>query len=81
MSSLQQATSLVAPILTQIVWDVLECAKDAGDADVIAACRRIIVGHGDDADMRLVLAFVAQDQTAHLNQVLGFSSETTCHFA
>jgi hypothetical protein len=26
----------------QIVWDVLERAKDAGDETVIAACRRLI---------------------------------------
>lgn len=48
----------------QIVWDVLEAAKDAGDAQVIAACRRIIkadrIGwrkHGNPADLRIVIAF------------------------
>src|SRR5262249_15666922 len=59
VSSLQHATCLVSAILTQIVWDVLERAKGAGDADVIAACRCILAGHGDAADMRLVLAFAA----------------------
>jgi hypothetical protein len=48
----------------QIVWQVLEAAKDAGDNFVIAACRRIIIAdrigwrkHGNAADLRLVLAF------------------------
>lgn len=48
----------------QIVWQVLEAAKDAGDQAVIAACRRIITAdrigwrkHGNPADLRFVLAF------------------------
>ncbi|SKA19917.1 hypothetical protein SAMN05428963_1086 [Consotaella salsifontis] len=48
----------------QIVWSVLEAAKDAGDELIIAACRRIIVAdrigwrkHGNPADYRLVLDF------------------------
>jgi hypothetical protein len=50
----------------EITWAVLEAAKDAGDAMVIAACRRIInadrIGwrkHGNPADYRLVLDFYA----------------------
>jgi hypothetical protein len=42
-------------------WKVLEAAKDAGDAFVIAACRRIIVAdrlgwrkHGSAADWQIV---------------------------
>lgn len=49
---------------TQITWSVLEAAKDAGDATVVAACRRIIVAdrigwrkHGNPADYAMVLAF------------------------
>ena len=48
----------------QIVWEVLEAAKDAGDATVIAACRRLIVAdrlgwrkHAREDDRRLVWAF------------------------
>lgn len=47
-----------------ITWTVLEAAKDAGDAMVVAACRRIITAdrigwrkHGNPADLKLVLAF------------------------
>lgn len=50
----------------QIVWSVLEAAKDAGDEILIAACRRLIVAnrlgwkrHADPADYRLVLEFYA----------------------
>lgn len=49
----------------QITWNVLEAAKDAGDAMVIAACRRVIVAdrlgwrkHGNAADYAMMLAFV-----------------------
>lgn len=52
------------PPRMRIIWDVLESAKDNGDAIVIAACRRLInadrIGwrkHADPADYRLVLAF------------------------
>lgn len=52
-------------IRMQIVREVLEAAKDAGDDFVIAACRRIInadrIGwrkHGNPADLRIVMAFV-----------------------
>lgn len=55
------------PMLTpkmQIVWDVLEAAKDNRDAVVIAACRRLIVAnrlgwkrHAAQADKDLVYAF------------------------
>lgn len=45
-----------------IVWHVLEAAKDAGDAMVIAACRRLIVAnrlgwrkHADPADWQTVI--------------------------
>lgn len=48
----------------QITWTVLEAAKDAGDAMVIAACRRIIVAdrlgwrkHGKAADYAFVQSF------------------------
>lgn len=51
---------------TQITWNVLEAAKDAGDAVVVAACRRILTAdrlgwrkHGNAADYALVLAFAA----------------------
>jgi hypothetical protein len=50
--------------MMQIVWEVLEAAKDANDTSVIEACRRIITAHrigwrkhGDPADFALVLAF------------------------
>jgi hypothetical protein len=46
-----------------LVWRVLEGAKDAGDAMVIAACRRLIVAdrlgwrrHADMRDWRIVKA-------------------------
>lgn len=52
------------PPRMQIVWSVLEAAKDAGDTSVIAACRRIITAdrigwrkHGNPADLRLVMEF------------------------
>ena len=52
------------PPRMQIVWDVLERAKDAGDAVVTAACRRLIEAnrlgwrkHHDPADWQLVPAF------------------------
>ncbi|UVC17568.1 hypothetical protein [Mesorhizobium onobrychidis] len=45
----------------QIVWDVLEAAKDNGDEMMIAACRRLIVAdrlgwkkHADRTDIELV---------------------------
>lgn len=48
----------------QIVWSVLEAAKDCGDEFVIAACRRCITAdligwrkHGNKADLRIVYAF------------------------
>jgi hypothetical protein len=43
----------------QVVWQVLEAAKDVGDLDVINACRRIISGDGrrTKGDLRLVLSF------------------------
>lgn len=48
----------------QITWRVLEAAKDAGDAMVIAACRRVITAdrlgwrkHGNAADLRIIYAF------------------------
>jgi hypothetical protein len=48
----------------QITWTVLEAAKDAQDAIIIDACRRIIAAdrigwrkHGNPADYRLVLEF------------------------
>jgi hypothetical protein len=49
----------------QIVWEVLESAKDCNDQHVIAACRRIIVAyrlgrtHDENcrADFRLVNSF------------------------
>ena len=48
----------------QIVWSVLEAAKDVGDEYVIAACRRLITAdrigwrkHADPADWCLVQAF------------------------
>lgn len=48
----------------QIVWQVLEAAKDAGDAMVVAACRRMITAdtigwrkHGSAADLRIVYSF------------------------
>jgi hypothetical protein len=50
----------------EITWTVLERAKDAGDAMVIAACRRIIAAdrigwrkHGSPDDYRLVRGFFA----------------------
>ena len=53
----------MSPRMT-ITWVVLEAAKDAGDAHVIDACRRIITAdrigwrkHGDPADYSLVLSF------------------------
>lgn len=56
---------MMAPRM-QIVWEVLEAAKDAGDDFVLAACRRVIAAdrigwrkHGDKADLRIVLAFAA----------------------
>lgn len=46
----------------QIVWDVLEAAKDNGDDMVIAACRRLIVAdrlgwkkHAKRDDIQLVM--------------------------
>lgn len=42
----------------QIVWDVLEMAKDNNDAFVIAACRRCIVAY------RLGRKFEAADWSA-----------------
>ncbi len=49
-----------------LAFQVLECAKDAGDEFVIAACRRVLnaarIGwrkHGNAADWRVVLAFAA----------------------
>lgn len=54
------------PLVMQVVWDVLEAAKDHDDPTVIAACRRLIVAsrlgwrkYADPADVRLVLAFAA----------------------
>ena len=48
----------------QIVWNVLEAAKDASDEFVIAACRRVInadrIGwrkHGCANDLRIVMTF------------------------
>jgi len=45
----------------QIVWDVLERAKDAGDMRVIAACRALIIAdrgaRWSPDDWRLVRAF------------------------
>lgn len=50
----------------QIVWDVLEAAKDNDDQAVIAACRRLIEAdrkgwkkHHNAADYRLVLEFAS----------------------
>jgi hypothetical protein len=47
----------------QIVWDVLEAAKDTGDAIVIAACRRLIAAdrvgwrrHAERGDIKLVMS-------------------------
>lgn len=47
-----------------IVWAVLEAAQDAGDAKVVAACRRLIVAntlgwrkHHSPEDYQLVLSF------------------------
>lgn len=58
------ATTDRRPPRMQIVWQVLEAAKDAGDDLVIAACRRLInadhIGwrkHANPADYRLVLTF------------------------
>lgn len=52
----------------RIVWDVLEAAKDNGDAIVAAACRRLIVAdrigwrrHARRADLDLALTFNARD--------------------
>jgi hypothetical protein len=49
-------------IRMRIVWEVLEAAKSAGDATVIAACRAIInanrIGKRAPAEMAIVLAFV-----------------------
>ena len=52
------------PPRMRITWAVLEAAKDAGDAMVIAACRRIIAAdrigwrkHGNPADLKLVYNF------------------------
>ena len=49
---------------TQITWNVLEAAKDAGDALMIATCRRVLNAdrlgwrkHGNAADYAMVLAF------------------------
>lgn len=51
-------------LIMRIVWRVLGEALDAGDAEVIAACRRLIIAdrngfkrHAADADKRLVLSF------------------------
>lgn len=51
----------------QITWRVLEAAKDAGDAMVIAACRRVITAdrlgwrkHGNAADLRIIYAFAEE---------------------
>ena len=48
----------------QIIWQVLEAAKDAGDEMVIAACRRLIIAnrlgwkkHHAPADYALVRGF------------------------
>jgi hypothetical protein len=46
----------------QIVWDVLEGAKDVGDELVIAACRRLIIANrggrrADRKDWELIVAF------------------------
>lgn len=50
----------------QIIWSVLEAAKDAGDAAVAAACRRLIEAnrrgwkaHHAPADYQLVRDFTA----------------------
>lgn len=51
----------------QIVWDVLESAKDCQDEIVIAACRRVIVADriGRTAqcrdDLRLINAFAHRE--------------------
>ena len=54
------------PPLMEMTWAVLERAKDAGDTEMIGACRRLIAAnrlgmrrHGRDEDKRLVLAFAA----------------------
>jgi hypothetical protein len=54
----------VQPPRMAMVWDVLERAKDAGDARIVAACRRIINAdrlgwkkHGDPNDLKLVREF------------------------
>lgn len=55
---------VMMPPRMQIVWKVLEGAKDVGNEKVIAACRRIIeadrIGwkkHGNPEDLRLVMSF------------------------
>ena len=49
----------------QIVWQVLEAAKDAGDEMIIAACRRLIAAnrrgwskHHAPADYALIRSFL-----------------------
>lgn len=51
----------MAPIRNRIIWNVLEAAKDNNDANVIAACRRLIEAsrlgwkrHANKADIDLV---------------------------
>jgi hypothetical protein len=55
------------PLRMQIIWEVLEAAKDNCDETVIAACRRLInadtIGwrkHHDPKDFALVMAFVVE---------------------
>lgn len=63
MSDLKTERPTMTPRM-QIVWDVLEGAKDAKDELVIAACRRLIEAnrrgwrkHASKADWQLVSAF------------------------
>ena len=58
-------THKLSPLM-EITWAVLERARDAGDAETIAACRRLIAAnrlgmrrHGRDEDKKLVQSFYA----------------------
>jgi hypothetical protein len=64
MITTRQPQNPPMPLRMQVVWDVLEGAKDAGDQTVVVACNRLIEAnrtgwrkHHDPADWQMVKAF------------------------
>jgi hypothetical protein len=68
------------PLRMHLIWEVLEGAKDAGDAEVLAAARRLVRAnmlgwrkHAQPADYELVKSF-AEWMPGGAMQALGGSS-------